>query len=211
MPGSAGINLRKILCQSRSKIGNEARGMRLGHSIVPAPEQAKNSASAIRRLLLIERKRPKEIKRAQVPPIIEPRRQYTDDFMRLAVHPDGAANDIASTTKALLPAALTKNNYLVVSRNLFSWKKISAELWLDAENGKKVRTDTHRGHYLGRLARFRQAGVAEGIGSDFTVNLHLATQIKIVSGKDAARWVLWRNAIEPLKLLALRVRQRFQQ
>jgi hypothetical protein len=75
--------------------------------------------------LLIECKGPKEIECAQVPPVVEPRRQDAHDFMRVTVDPDRPADDIASTAKALLPAALTKNNDVVVSSYVFACEKIT--------------------------------------------------------------------------------------
>jgi hypothetical protein len=93
---------------------------------VPAPKQPKNRAATVRRLLLIEREGPKEIKPAQVPPVIEPPGQYPNNFMGLAVHPDGPADDIASTAETLLPATLTKNDNVVVSSYIFSREKIAA-------------------------------------------------------------------------------------
>ena len=76
--------------------------------------------------MLIEREGAKEIKCAEVPPVIEPRRQHTDDFMRLTVNPDGSADDIVSAAEALLPAALAENDDVVVSRYIFPCEKNTA-------------------------------------------------------------------------------------
>ena len=68
----------------------------------------------------------KEIKCAQVPPVIEPRWQHADDFMRLTVNPDGPADNVVSAAKALLPAPLAENNDVVISRYIFPCEKITA-------------------------------------------------------------------------------------
>ena len=85
---------------------------------------------------MIERQRAEEIECPQVTPFIEPTWQNPDDFVRLPVDADHPADDVMSRTEALLPAALTQYDYVVVSRDIFSRKEIATELRLNTKHRK---------------------------------------------------------------------------
>jgi hypothetical protein len=178
---------------------------------MPAAYQPKNGATAIGGLLLIECERAKKIESTQVPPLIEPGRQNAKDFMRLAVDANNAADNVVGSAEALLPAAVAKNNNVVVTGQLLTLQKIAAQVWADAKNGKEVRADPKGANDLRRLARLRQAGIAERVGADFAIGIHLASQVKVIGGRDTTLWILRSYAVEPLKLLALGVRQWFEE
>src|SRR5438067_3286089 len=175
---------------------------------MPAAEQTKKSSPPIRGLLLVQRKRAEEIERAQMAPFIKPSGENADDLVWLSVDADHAAYDVTSRAEALLPATLTQDDHMVVSRHVFSRKKIAAELRLHAEHRQQVRGDPQGANYLRGLARLGQARIAKGISADIAIGLHLAPKIEIVRRRDATLWVLWSNSIQPLELFALRIRQR---
>ncbi len=97
----------------------------------------------------------------------------------------------------------------VIASEIFARQEIAAELRLNAERGEEIRGRAKRPDHLGRLAGFREAGVAQGVGGDLAVSLHLALQIEEVSGRDAADWVLRRGAVDPVQLRAVWIGKRF--
>src|SRR2546430_14623544 len=129
-------------------------------------------------------------------PFINPSGENADDFVWLSVDADHAAYDVTSRSEALLPATLTQDDHMVVSRDVFSRKKIAAELRLHAEHRQQVRGDPQGANYLGGLARLRQARIVKGISADIAIGLHLATKIQIGRSRDATLWSLGRNTIQ---------------
>jgi hypothetical protein len=89
-------------------------------------EKAQESSPPVGRLLLVQGKRAEEIEGAEVPPFVKPPGQNADDFVRLSVNPNRAADDIATRAETLLPAALTQNNHVIATSDVFSWEKIAA-------------------------------------------------------------------------------------
>src|SRR2546423_7581128 len=172
---------------------------------MPAAKETKKSSPSIRGLLLIQRKRAKKIERSQMAPFINPPGETADDFVCLSVDADHAAYDVTSRSEALLPATLTQDDHMVVSRDVFSRKKIAAELRLHAEHRQQVRGDPQGANYLGGLARLRQARIAKGISADIAIGLPLATKVKIGATRDRALWILWRYPTQSLELFALRI------
>ena len=67
-------------------------------------------------------------------PLIKPSGQNADHFVWLPVDADHAADDVMSQAEALLPAAQTQDDHVVVSRDIFPRKEIAAELRLNAED-----------------------------------------------------------------------------
>lgn len=178
---------------------------------MPAPYESKDRAAAIGSFFLIQGERSKEIESAKVPPFIEPGWQDAQDFVRLAVHSDHPADDVMGGAETLLPAAVAENNHVIVTRQLLPLQKIAAQVGADAQNGKEVRADPKSANYLCRLARLGQAGITKRVGADFAAPIHFATQVQVVGGGDTTLWILRSYAVEPLELLALRVRQWFKE
>src|ERR1700730_10643826 len=97
-------------------------------------------------------------------PIVEGSGEHADDFVRFAVHTNGAADDVDVATETLLPATLADNNDAIVARSIFPRPEIPAELWLNAKQGKEISGIARGFSHLGRLAGFREAGVRQGVG-----------------------------------------------
>ena len=83
---------------------------------------------------MVQRQRAEEIECTQVAPFIKPAGQNANDFVRLPVDANHPADDVMSGAEALLPAALTQDDHVVVSRDIFPRKEIAAELRLNAED-----------------------------------------------------------------------------
>jgi hypothetical protein len=110
----------------------------------------------------------------------------------------------------LLPAALTQDDHVVISRDIFSRKEIATQLRLNAKDGKEIGGNAERPDHLSRLTRFRQARITEGISADVAICLHLATKVEVIRSRDAALGILWSNPIQPLQLFALRIWERLE-
>src|SRR3982751_3347623 len=101
---------------------------------MPTTDQSQGGAAAIGRFLLVERERAKEIVRPKVAPVIEPRRQDSDNFVRFAIHANDAADDVVRGAAALLPATIAENDHVIAAADTLARKKVAPELWLDTKN-----------------------------------------------------------------------------
>ena len=81
---------------------------------------------------MIEPEWAEEVVRAKVPPVVDRVRQDADDFVRFAIHANGAADDVRGAAEAVLPEALTDDHDAVVARHVFTRQEIATELRLDA-------------------------------------------------------------------------------
>jgi len=129
----------------------------------------------------------------------------------LAIDSDGAPDDVMSAAETLLPASLTQNDHVIISRHIFAREKGASELWLDAKDREQVRRNAKSADYLGGLPGLSQARVAQGICADLPVSLHLSLQAQKVRGRDAALGILRCDAVKSLQLLAPGIGQRLQQ
>ncbi len=83
--------------------------------------------------------------------IVRARRQNTDDRVRLAVHADVFADEIAIRVEVLAPESMTENHDVVSARLAFFGKEVASEKQRQSFHREKAGSATRAGDLFGSI------------------------------------------------------------
>src|ERR1700730_8792245 len=103
--------------------------------------------------------------------VVERLGHHADDFVRLAVDPNSAANDVRTKCEAVAPGTLTQDDNAVAAGRVISTAKIAAELRLGAKQGEEGGGIASSVGHFGGMAGLRKARIADGIRGHVAIAL----------------------------------------
>ena len=113
---------------------------------------------------------------------------------------------IRPSAKTLPPATVAQHHRAIVAHDILAAAKAASELWLHAQRHQEVHRHPQRPDDLCRLPALSEARVAERVTRDFAEAVALSHQREEIRCRHAPLRILRRHPVDPLELLALRIR-----